>query len=158
MKNHIEGGDVLVHDGHIFIGLSSRTQREGIKELEDELHKNGKKQKIIPIKFDSKMLHLDCVLNILDKDDCIICDYIYDKKAIKEIVKNCYNIDKKTADELGTNLICLGDKRVLSTHKKVCNMLNEKGFKAKYVDYSEIIKGGGSLTCTTLPIFSEKKD
>lgn len=156
MHNEIEGGDVLIYKEYIFVGVSTRTSFKGIVELKKYLKKEGKKYNIIPIRFNKeKMLHLDCVFNILDDDDAIICDYVYDKYIIERIIKNLYYIDKKTARKLGTNIISLGEKRIVTSDKKVEKILKRAGFKVFYLNYSEIIKAGGGFTCSTLPIFRE---
>ena len=154
MKNNIEGGDVAVYQDKIFIGLSSRTTQEAIKELQDYLDSVGKNYKIIPIRFDADtMLHLDCVFNVINEDSCVISEYVYDKEILEKHFKNYYYIDKKTSLELGTNFVSLGDNKIVSGNKKVCELLESKGIKTFYIDYSEIIKGGGAFTCTTLPIY-----
>ncbi len=101
------------------------------------------------------MMPFDCVFNILDDDDAIICDYVYDKYIIEGIIKNLYYIDKKTARKLGTNIISLGEKRIVTSNKKVEKILKRAGFKVFYLNYSEFIKAGGGFTCSTLPIFRE---
>ena len=35
MENKIEGGDVIVYENYIFVGLSKRTTLEAIKELKE---------------------------------------------------------------------------------------------------------------------------
>lgn len=156
MKNNIEGGDVIIHDCYIFIGLSKRTNIEAVYELQNYINEQNMGYKVIPINFNKeKMLHLDCVFNILDKDDCIISNYVYDKEEIEKIMKNCYYIDDKTTEELGTNIISLGDKKIVTSNKTVFNMLKYSGFKVFYLDYSEILKAGGGFACSILPIYTE---
>lgn len=154
MKNFIEGGDVLIYNDYIFVGMSKRTSPKAADELQNYLLAIGKKYEVVKINFNKeKMLHLDCVFNILDDNHCIISSYVYDKDIIEQIIDNVYYIDNKTARELGTNIVNLGEKRIVVSHKKVKNILENKGFKVFYLNYSELIKAGGSLACTTLPIF-----
>lgn len=156
MNNVIEGGDVIIHDYYIFIGLSKRTTKEAISELKEYIDEYNMKYEIIPINFDKeKMLHLDCVFNILSKDECLISDYVYDKEKIKKRIKNCYPIDKKTTEELGANIIALGNRKIVTSNKTVFNILNKVNFNVFYVEYSEILKAGGGFTCSTLPIYTE---
>lgn len=156
MKNNIEGGDVIIHDNYIFIGLSKRTTMEAVNELKDYIQKNNMNYEIITINFNKeKMLHLDCVFNILDKNECIISEYLYDKEKIERIIDKRIYIDKEVSEELGTNIVCLGGRRVITSTKKVFNLLKENDFKVFYIDYSEILKGGGGFTCSTLPIYSD---
>lgn len=154
MKNNIEGGDVIIHDNYIFIGLSKRTNMEAVNELKGYIEENNMNYEIITIKFNKeKMLHLDCVFNILDKDECIISEYLYDKEKIEKIISKRIYIDKETSEELGTNIVCLGERKIITSNKKVFKLLKENDFNVFYMDYSEILKGGGGFTCSTLPIY-----
>ncbi|HII4514814.1 dimethylarginine dimethylaminohydrolase family protein [Clostridium perfringens] len=156
MENKIEGGDVIVYENYIFIGLSKRTTLEAIKELKEYINEYNMGYEIIEISFNKeKMLHLDCVFNILGKDKCIISDYLDDKDKIKKRIKNCYNIDKKTSEELGANIVALGDGRILTSNKTVFDMLKKDDFEVFYLNYSEILKAGGGFTCSTLYFYIE---
>lgn len=156
MENKIEGGDVIVYENYIFIGLSKRTTLEAIKELKEYINEYNMGYEIIEISFNKeKMLHLDCVLNILGKDKCIISDYLDDKDKIKKRIKTCYNIDKKTSEELGANIVALGDGRILTSNKTVFDMLKKANFEVFYLYYSEILKAGGGFTCSTLYFYIE---
>lgn len=154
MKNPIEGGDVLIYNDYIFVGMSNRTSMAGALELGNYLKSLNKIYTIIPINFNKdKMLHLDCVFNILDDNHAVISNYVYDKAIIQKIIKNLYYLDNKTTCELGTNFINLGKKRIVTSHKKVKKLLEKLGYKVFYLDYSEILKAGGGFACSTLPVF-----
>ncbi|MGL5764366.1 MAG: dimethylarginine dimethylaminohydrolase family protein [Sarcina sp.] len=154
MKNNIEGGDVIFHENTVFVGLSTRTSLEGIKELENYLNIHKKDMKIIPISFNSKkMLHLDCVFNVLNDNSCLLSEYIYDKTKIENHFENYYYIDNDISLELGVNIVCVENNIVISSCKKISQILEASGVKVIYIDYSEIVKGGGSFTCSTLPIY-----
>lgn len=155
MENNIEGGDVIIHENCVFVGLSTRTTLEGIKELENYLNIHKKDMKIIPIRFNSeKMLHLDCVFNVLNDNSCLLSEYIYDKTKIENHFENYYYINNDISLELGVNIVCLENNIVISSCKKISQILEASGVKVIYSDYSEIVKGGGSFTCSTLPVYS----
>ena len=82
-------------------------------------------------------------------------DYLYDKDKIKKRIKTCYNIDKKTSEELGANIVALGDGRILTSNKTVFHILKKADFEVFYLDYSEILKAGGGFTCSTLYFYIE---
>lgn len=152
-ENEIEGGDVVIGDSKIFVGLSQRTSEEAISELEQYLEDIGSKYKVIPIRFDSvSKLHLDCVFNILDKKSAIVCDYIYDIETIEKEFKNLYYVSKKSADNLGINIISLDKKRVVCSDTEATRVLRKNGYKVLQCEYDEIIKSGGGIGCSTLPI------
>ncbi|KAJ53475.1 N-dimethylarginine dimethylaminohydrolase [Clostridium tetanomorphum] len=152
MKNNIEGGDIVLHDEVVFVGLSRRSTLEACKELQMVLDNYNIDVKVVPINFDNHKLHLDCVFNSIDRDTCIITDYVYDKHLIEKYFKKLLKLEGDAADKLGSNFVCLGDEKILTSNKQVKELLCANGFNTIYSDYSEIIKAGGSFTCSTLPI------
>lgn len=155
MKSNIEGGDIIYHGDAVFVGMSSRTSIESVYELENVFKMLDLNIDVVPIHFDTHMLHLDCVFNTLDKDSAILSPYVYDVEIIKKYINNLYCISKEDSDKLGTNIVYLGNRRVISSNENVVDMLNSNVYKARYVDYSEIMKAGGSLACSTLSLLRE---
>lgn len=155
LNNFIEGGDVILHDNIIFVGQSNRTSIEGIYELQRILNEENKHYKVVPIEFNKdEMLHLDCAFNIVSNDSCVLTDYLCDINIFKKTFNKCYYLEKEEAKNLSANLLSLGDNKIISSSEKLCEMLSKDGINTIYIDYSEIIKGGGSFTCTTLPLSS----
>lgn len=156
INNFIEGGDVVLHDKTVFVGESNATSIEGINELKKILKEENKEYTVVPIKFNKEeMLHLDCVFNVISQESCVISDYIYDMDIIEKSFKKCYYIEKEEAKNLTANFITIGDNTVISSSKKLCKILAKDKINTIYIDYSEILKGGGAFTCTTLPISSK---
>lgn len=156
MKNNIEGGDVMPYGDVIFVGMSTRTDAGGAEELQDVLQANNINMEVVPIQFDNSMIHLDCVFNTLEEGSGIISPYVYDKKLIEKYIDNLYEISKADADDLGTNYIYLGDKKVLSSNKNVSRFLESKGYEVQYIEYTEIMKCEGSLACSSMFILRNK--
>lgn len=157
MKNIIEGGDVILYNNIVFVGISTRTTIEAANELQEVLKEKNMDIKVVPINFDTTKIHLDCAFNTLDKGEAVISPYVYDRHVIEKYIDKLYDISKEDADNLGTNFIYLGHKRVLSCSEKVTKLLNDNGYKAKYIDFSEIAKGEGGFECATLSILREKQ-
>lgn len=155
IKNNIEGGDINLHGDEIFVGISSRTTIEAADELQHVLNDRKINIRVVPIYFDNTKLHLDCVFNTLDKDSCIVSPYVYNIDDIKLYISNIYEITKEDADKLGTNFIYLGNKKVFISNVKVLKFLEKEGYDAKFIKYDEIMKAGGSLSCSTLEIIRE---
>lgn len=155
MKNNMEGGDVIKYQDVVFVGISSRTTIEAANELQEVLISFRSDSKVIPINFDKSKIHLDCAFNTLDKESAVISPYVYDKEIIEKYIKNLYEISKKDADDLGTNYVYLGNKKLLSTNKSVTEMLKENGYEVEFIDYSEIMKSHGSIGCSSMFILRE---
>ncbi|MBQ5695835.1 MAG: amidinotransferase [Clostridium sp.] len=155
MENNIEGGDVAVGDKEIFVGVSNRTNLNAIEELKKILILKGIKKQVIPIKFDTSMLHLDCVFSLLGKEGALVSPYVYDKEVIKKYIKNVIDVTKEEADEFGTNIVYLGNKKLITSNVSVANKLKKLGYDVKLLEFSEIVKGDGSIDCCTLALLRE---
>src|SRR5207249_9409374 len=62
----LEGGDVLITDTTIFVGVSSRTNKEGIRQLTTHLRDT----RIVPVK--TRSFHLLCVCSYIGKNKIVI--------------------------------------------------------------------------------------
>lgn len=154
--NRVEGGDVLIDGETIYVGVSSRTSKNAI----DELQKKIPDSKVIPISFDEKYLHLDCVFNILSPTEALIFEEALDKETI-DMLSRRYTlipVDAKEQFALGTNVLSIGGRRVFSQPQnvKVNALLRANDFRVIEVDFSEIIKSGGAFRCVTLPLIREE--
>jgi len=153
LSNHpIEGGDVLIDGRRIYIGLSNRTSMKSIQTLRKELPTFD----IIPIPFNPKYLHLDCVFNILSPTDALIFPSALDP-AIVEMLSKRYNLIEVSEREqfsMGTNVLSIGQNRVLSlpVNVDVNHQMRQYGYEVLEVDFSEIIKSGGSFRCCSMPV------
>lgn len=155
MQNNIEGGDVVVGDNVIFVGLSSRTNLHAIGELKKVLIFKGIKKEVISINFDNSMLHLDCVFSLIGKESALVSPYVYDKEVIEKYIKNIIDVTKEEADNFATNIVYLGDKKLVTSNISIGNKLKKLGYYVKILDYTEIVKGEGSVDCSTLDLLRE---
>ncbi|MBM7542125.1 dimethylarginine dimethylaminohydrolase family protein [Amphibacillus cookii] len=150
--NSIEGGDVLIDDKKIWIGISDRTTEAAIQVLSNQLPQ----YQIESITLKENILHLDCTFNIIApnlalvyKDGMVKDDY-YKLKANYQLI----HVSEEEQFTLGTNVLSIGDKKVISLpeNKQVNQALVERGYEVIEVPFDEIIKSGGSYRCCTLPI------
>lgn len=154
--NRVEGGDVLIDRDTVYVGVSSRTCKNAV----DELQKKLPEFEVIPISFDEKYLHLDCVFNILSPTEALIYEEALDQKTIDMLSKRytLLPVDKQEQFALGTNVLSIGERRVFSQpqNSKVNALLRANDFRVIEVDFSEIIKSGGAFRCCTLPLIREE--
>jgi N-dimethylarginine dimethylaminohydrolase len=151
----IEGGDVVIDQETIYVGLSNRTNQKAAEQLQLLLNQFN----VIPISFKDKYLHLDCVFNVVSPEVALIYPNALTKKDI-ELFSSRYELIEVSEEEqfqLGTNVLSIGNKKVLSlpVNEKVNKQLRNRGFQVIEVDITEIIKSGGSFRCCTLPILRE---
>ena len=151
----IEGGDVIVDGNRVFIGISHRTSMNAVTALQRELPDF----EIIPIPFNPKYLHLDCVFNILSSKDALIYPDALDPKTVDRLSSMYHLIEVNESEQfsMGTNVLSIGHNRVLSLpiNHDVNHQLRQHGYQVLEVDFSEIIKSGGSFRCCSMPILRQ---
>ncbi|MGN8646877.1 dimethylarginine dimethylaminohydrolase family protein [Gracilibacillus sp. HCP3S3_G5_1] len=152
----IEGGDVIVSNDKVFVGRSLRTTTKAIEELQLQIPE----KEVITVPIREDILHLDCCFNLVSDKVGLIYNDAFNEKE-RNLLHNEFDLIEVTDDEqftLGTNVFSLGDRHIISLpdNKLVNEQLTEKGFEVVEVQFSEIIKSGGSFRCCTLPIEREK--
>ncbi|MFC5463433.1 dimethylarginine dimethylaminohydrolase family protein [Lederbergia graminis] len=156
VNGRIEGGDVLVDHKTIYVGLSNRTNEHAVKQLQQNIPDYD----IVTIPIDEKYLHLDCVFNILSPKEALIYPEALHNETVTYLASK-YELIEVTEEEqfaLATNVFSIGCKQVFSMpiNSRVNEQLRERGYKVIEVDFSEIIKSGGSFRCCTLPLLRKQ--
>ncbi|EIM08557.1 amidinotransferase [Planococcus antarcticus DSM 14505] len=150
--HRIEGGDVIIDRDTVFVGISSRTSKKAIRDLQLELPDF----EVMPISFNEKYLHLDCVFNILSPTEALIFPEAFDMATVQMLAERytLIRVNEKEQFALGANVLSIGDRKVFSQpqNQQVNKQLTARGFHVIEVDYSEIIKSGGAFRCCTMPL------
>ncbi|MFD1336958.1 dimethylarginine dimethylaminohydrolase family protein [Oceanobacillus iheyensis] len=149
----IEGGDVIVDGKDIWVGQSKRTSKAAISELTSHLPNN--EVHAVPLRDD--ILHLDCIFNVLEDGYALIYKDGMDSQSY-QTMKQKYTLIEVTEEEqfhMAPNVLSIGNGKIISLpeNNRVNKELARAGFDIMEVDFSEIIKSGGSFRCCTLPIF-----
>lgn len=150
--DHIEGGDVLIDQDTIYIGVSNRTTEAAIKHVRSLLPNFN----IIDLPFSDKFLHLDCIFNILSPTEALIYPGEFPKEK-EDYLRSRYNlieVSTKEQESLGTNVLSIGHRRVFSHSENsgVNESLRRHGYEVIEIDFSEIIKSGGAFRCCSFPL------
>ncbi|MCA0987210.1 dimethylarginine dimethylaminohydrolase family protein [Guptibacillus algicola] len=153
LPGSIEGGDVVIDGSTIWVGVSGRTSQRAIKELQRRLPQ----YQIEPLALDNDILHLDCVFNIISDDTALIYPESFTKDGLKKISARFNTLIEVTKDEqfeMGPNVLSIGNKKIVSLpqNDRLNSVLKSNGFNVIPIDFSEIIKSGGSFRCCTLPL------
>lgn len=151
VTHNLEGGDVIVVNKTIFIGIGNRTSYEVIPELEHAFPNYH----IVPIYLMEGFLHLDCVLGILDSTYAVVYPNGITKESY-ELLNDYFDlipITLKEQEHMATNFLKIDstlfcDSRNTRVHKILTNL----HYKVITIPFSETSKLGGSLRCCSLPI------
>jgi N-dimethylarginine dimethylaminohydrolase len=173
---HIEGGDVMLWNNHIFIGtykgsdyadyITARTNAAGVQYIRDLFpNKIVKDFDLIKSKIEAKdnALHLDCCFQPVGEDKGIIykrgfreeADYMYLVKLFG--YENLFHITRKEMYNMNSNIFSIDTNVVVSEKKfkRLNRWLRDNGFTVEEVPYSEIAKQEGLLRCSTLPLLRD---
>lgn len=156
LSNYIEGGDILIDQRKIWVGVGSRTTQKAAYELKTRFPKYD----IFEIQVSHKYLHLDCICNILSPHYALVYPPAFNKKDLDQL-SAYYELIEVRADEqfaLGVNVLSIGNQTIISQTKndRVNFELRKRGFEVIPVDLSEIAKSGGGPRCLTMPISRTK--
>jgi N-dimethylarginine dimethylaminohydrolase len=152
----IEGGDVIVDRGKVFVGIGQRTTLAGAAWLMQLVPD----YEIVPITLSGlhegeDVLHLDC--SFLPVGDGHALIYPGGMREIPATLRETYDLIEVTREEqqlLGTNVLSLSPDAVVSqpTMVRINDEMRARGIEVVEVPYSEPPKTGGSFRCCTLPL------
>ena len=167
----MEGGDVLLLDDAIAVGMTcrpdlltlqtARTNAAAVDHLQDafphreviglELHKHDRD----PLRC---ALHLDCAFMPLGHGDAIVCrDAFLDEAQLNRLLSRFNAVIDITLEEaalLQSNLLHLDPDTLLIDPRftRLAGLLRQQGYQLLDVPMHHVGKMGGLFRCTTLPL------
>jgi N-dimethylarginine dimethylaminohydrolase len=173
---HIEGGDVMLWDDHIFIGtykgsdyasyITARTNLQGVQFIKDLFpNKIVKEFDLVKSKIEARdnALHLDCCFQPVGTNKGIIyksgfreeTDYMYLVNLFGK--ENLFHVTREEMYKMNSNIFSI-DLNVVVSEKnftRLNNWLRANGFTVEEIPYAEISKQEGLLRCSTLPLIRD---
>jgi len=150
----VEGGDVVIDGKKVFVGISQRTNDEGVQNLRDYLPKGCE---VVPIYLKPNYLHLDTVFNIVSKNIALCCKNAVTDESCRELSSKYRILDVSLSEQntLATNVLSITPADIVADvrNSKTNKLLNKEGFNIHELDFSEISKIGGSFRCSTCPLY-----
>ena len=140
----LEGGDVMMVDDTFYVGLSARTNEEGIRQLKEILSKYGLKCVQVPLK---KVLHLKTGVNYLEHNNMLVAGEFIEKPEFKKYNK----VVVPEEEAYGANCIWVNEKVIIPEgYPSVLKAVKDLGYETLIVDTSEFRKIDGGLSCLSL--------
>jgi N-dimethylarginine dimethylaminohydrolase len=170
---HVEGGDVILCNNYIFIGvysgtdypnyITARTNLQAAKAIQELFpHKQVKtfelrKSNSNPLE---NALHLDCCFQPLGNGKALIHDQGFLNQSDFEWLldffgkDNVFVVTPKEMSQMNCNVFSISKDVVISEQNftRLNTWLTAQGFTVEQVPYAEISKQGGLLRCSTLPL------
>lgn len=174
---HIEGGDVMLYNDHIFIGtykgsdykdfITARTNMQGVQYIKDLFpNKIVKEFDLVKSKIEPRdnALHLDCCFQPVGKNKGIIyksgfreeADYMYLVNLFG--AENLFHITREEMYHMNSNVFSIDTNVVVveQNFTRLIDWLESNNFIVEKIPYAEIAKQEGLLRCSTLPLLRNK--
>lgn len=153
----LEGGDVMLHDNYVLVGLSEESSPEGAAGLQTALANHGIDREVIPVRFATGgIVHLDDHFNIIAADTALIHRAAFTPEQIRWFDHRFDLIDVTDEEAMAVqvNVLAIAPGVVVAAtgSDRVTGEIAARGIEVLTVDYSEVTRIPGSLRCTTLPI------
>lgn len=157
----VEGGDVIVHHDHVFVGISKRTNKEGYEFLKSQFPNKQFHAIELIVTDDPKtnILHLDCTFQPVGEDMAIVYEdgfktaptAIFDLFSEDKLIK----VSQEEMNQMFPNIFSISPKKVLveKTFTRLIKELNKRNIETLEVSYTETSKLSGLLRCSTLPLY-----
>lgn len=173
---HIEGGDVMLWNGHIFIGTYKGEDYPAIRTARTNMHGVNFIKGLFPDwivkEFDlvksttearDNALHLDCCFQPVGTDKAIIYKGGFRNEADYQYLvdlfgmENLFHITRDEMYNMNSNIFSIAPDVVVSEKNftRLNNWLRENGFTVEEIPYAEISKQEGLLRCSTLPLIRD---
>jgi dimethylargininase len=145
----LDGGDICEAEGHFFLGLSQRTNQEGVRQLGAHLAGMGYTSQVVDVREMPDILHLKSALAYIGDNTLVAREEISGKDVCSH---NGYRLMRVTADEgYGANCVRVNDGVLVAAgHPRFTSELAARGYHPLILEMSEFQKMDGGLSCLSL--------
>jgi dimethylargininase len=144
----LEGGDVLQVGKKLFVGLSPRTNEQGVRALSDIVEPFG--YQVIPVEVHG-CLHLKTGCTALDDETVLINSDWVDSEPFQDFKR----LPVPRSEPWGANVLRINQLLLMNAaFSESLEMVQKAGYNVRPVDISEFLKAEAGLTCLSL-LFSK---
>jgi N-Dimethylarginine dimethylaminohydrolase len=153
----IEGGDVIVTDDVVFVGLSEASNLAGVTALREGLRRVGSTREVIPIEFTGRgVVHLDTKFTIVGPHLAYVHSASLTPSSRAQIAARFEVIEATDEDarSLMVNTVALAPDRIIIDDRatRLGEALRAHAIEPVALDFSEVTKFPGGFRCATLPL------
>ncbi len=142
---HIEGGDVLVTEKEVLVGLSARTDVAGVEELQQLVARWG--YRVRELKTPEGVLHFKTDCSLLD-EETILSTRRLDASGCFEGYRVIHTAE---GEEACANAIRFNDLVIMPDgFPRTADKLHDAGYNVRLVGNSEAAKLDGGMSCLSL--------
>ncbi|MDO4900270.1 MULTISPECIES: dimethylarginine dimethylaminohydrolase family protein [Actinomyces] len=154
---HIEGGDVIVTDDVVLVGLSEATDLKGVGSLRQAFARAGIDREIIPIEFSHRgVVHLDTKLTLVGPGLGYIYSPALTPRSRERVAQHLELIEATEAETLAlmVNTFALAPDHIVIDERatRLERELRSRGITPVPLKFSEVTRFPGGFRCATLPL------
>jgi dimethylargininase len=140
----LDGGDVLRVGRSMFVGLSTRTNEQGIAQLREVLQPYAYEVHSVEVR---KCLHLKTACSYIGKNTILINRSFIDAALFQQFEL----LDVPAGEPNAANVLFIKDVVIIpESFPKTRAMLERSGFNVRSVDISELQKAESGITCSSV--------
>jgi dimethylargininase len=141
----LDGGDICEAENRFFLGLSQRTNEEGVRQLAAHLAAEGYTSSVIDVRGMNSILHLKSGISYIGNHTLVVIEEMAPLFADYELIQvaeeesyaaNCVRVNQRV-------LVAAGYPRLTAE-------LTARGFRPLELEMSEFQKMDGGLSCLSL--------
>lgn len=148
-EGHLDGGDVLRIGQVLYVGLSSRTDADGVAELKEIVGKLGFEVVTAQLR---NCLHLKTAATLAGHDSAGRLVLLYSAHAVDP--RQFAGVDAVAVDEGepdAANVLSVGERVIMPVgNHNTATLLLKRGFGVDEVNVSELQKAEAGVTCMSL--------
>ena len=146
----LDGGDVLRIGRTLYVGLSSRTNEDGARQLAELVSPFGYAVECVQT---AACLHLKSAVTIVDSDRVLCNPAWIDTRVLRQV--DVIPVD--SSEPFAANVLLLGHTIVCAaSHERTAADLSARGYSVCTVDVSELAKAEAGVTCCSLIVDSSQ--
>jgi dimethylargininase len=143
----IDGGDICEAEDHFFLGLSHRSNEEGVRQLGAILATLGYTSSVIDVRWMTSILHLKSGIAYIGDNTLVVMEEMAENPEFR----NFDRIRVPVGESYAANCIRVNDRVLIAAgYPKLAASLETRGFDALALEMSEFKKMDGGLSCLSL--------
>jgi dimethylargininase len=146
----LEGGDVIQEGESLYVGMSGRTNREGIEQLRQAVRPYGYRVNAVAV---TGCLHLSTGCSYIGSNTILANPDWVDISPFDGF--DVINVPR--SEPWAANALLIGDTVIAAgAYPETRRLLEQRGFRVETLDISELEKAEAGLTCLSLIFDSDR--
>jgi dimethylargininase len=143
----LDGGDICEAENHFFLGLSLRTNEEGVRQFGAHLSRLGYTASVVDVRSMTSILHLKSGIAYIGDTTLVVMEEMADNPLFRD-----HKLIRVRAEEsYGANCVRVNDSVLVAAgFPHLTAELKSHGFHPLVLDMSEYRKMDGGLSCLSL--------